>query len=70
MKNTFCIVLQRTTPLFVIPMKPLFYKPFNKLKIMSKVNMSNWKLIIKVIAAVATAILGVIVGKGGSDETE
>jgi hypothetical protein len=51
-------------------MKPLFYKPFNELKIMSKVNMSNWKLIIKVIAAVATAILGVIVGKGGSDETE
>ena len=63
MKNTSCIVLPTNYPV-------VCYQPFNKLKIMSKVNMSNWKLIIKVIAAVATAILGVIVGKGGSDETE
>ncbi len=30
--------------------------------------MSTWKLVIKVIAAIATAILGVLVGKGGPDE--
>ncbi|QUB47374.1 smalltalk protein [Prevotella sp. oral taxon 475] len=35
---------------------------------MSKNNMSTWKLVIKVIAAIATAILGVLVGKGGADE--
>ena len=54
--------------------KYLFYADiyaFINLKLQSTMNskkLSTFKLIIKVIAAIATAVLGVIAGKGLGDE--